>query len=138
MTHHAIAHFKITGWDETPYAEPEDGPRLAKVVVKKTLSGDFEGESTAELLMCQADPKDYLAGAGYVASEVLTGSLAGREGGFVIQHGGLSGGADEPYTFGNIVPGSGTGALAGIIGKVGIGQDDEGNHTLTLDYQFSE
>ncbi len=138
MTHRATAQFDVKGWEEAPYAEPADGPRLAKAVVKKVFSGDLEGESTAELLMCQADPADYLAGAGYVASEVVTGRLAGREGSFVVQHGGLSGGPDEPHTFGHIVPGSGTGDLAGILGKVEIGRSDEGKHTFIMDYHFNK
>lgn len=138
MSTHATAHFDVTGWDETPYDEPDSGPRLARVTVRKTFRGDLEGESTAELLMCQADPVDFLAGAGYVASEQVSGQLGGRSGSFVMQHGGVSGGDTPPRTFGHIVPGSGAGDLVGLYGSVEISRTEAGKHTLTLDYDFSE
>jgi hypothetical protein len=136
MSKRAQSSFEVTGWEEIAYDEPDDGPRLAKVVVKKAFKGDLEGSSTAELLMCQADPNDYLAGAGYVASEVVTGSLSNRTGSFVIQHGGVSGGDAEPHTFGHIIPGSGTGELTGLLGSVEISRTPDGKHTLLLDYHF--
>jgi hypothetical protein len=37
---------------------------------------------------------------------------------------------------GTIVPGTGTGELAGITGEGTMLADDQGNHTLTLDYEL--
>ncbi len=133
----AIAKFDVTKWDDKPYDEPDDGPRLSQVVVHKQFTGDLQGTSSAQVLMCQADATDYLLGAGYIASEKVTGALHQREGSFVIQHGGLSGGGTDPYTFGQIVPGSGTGDLAGISGTATIARDDDNNHTLVLDYEMA-
>lgn len=45
------------------------------------------------------------------------GRLDGNEGTFVIQHGGLAHTDGTMSTYGTIVPGSGTGALAGIVGE---------------------
>lgn len=135
MTMRTTASFDVTGWEEQPYDEPEVGPRLARATVTKAFSGELAGESTAELLMCQADPDDFKAGAGYVASEQFVGQLGDREGSFVMQHGGLSGSGAE-RTFGHVVPGSATGALAGLRGEVLISRTPEGDHTLTLDYDF--
>ena len=132
----AIAGFDVTRWDQEAYDEPADGPHLSRATVEKTFRGDLVATSTAEVLMCQADPADYLLGAGYIASERVTGILLGKEGSFVMQHGGLSGGGSEPHTFGRIVPGSGTGALAGLSGSVMITRDEEGTHTLTMDVEF--
>ena len=126
--------FSIVGWDETPYGEPDGGPRLSRATVRKTFEGSLKGESTAELLMCQANPEELNAGAGYVASEQFVGSLDGREGSFVMQHAGLIGADREQQTFGHVVPGSGTGGLAGLTGSVEISVADDGTHTLTLDY----
>lgn len=131
----ATASFDVTGWDENPYDEPDEGPRLARASVQKTFHGELEGESTAELLMCQADPADLSAGAGYVASEQFVGRLGERTGTFVMQHGGLSG-AGAPRTFGHVVPGSATDELAGLRGDVEISRTPDGEHTLTLDYDF--
>lgn len=138
MSTRATASFDVTGWDETPYDEPADGPQLARSNVRKTFRGDFTGESSAEVLMCQAVPGDLGAGAGYVASERVTAQLAGRSGTFVLQHGVLSGGEALPRTFGYIVPGSGTGDLTGLRGTAEIQRTPDGKHTLILDYEFGK
>jgi len=118
------ATFEITGWEETVYDEREDGPPLARATVRKRFSGPLEGTSVAEVL---------LAGqAGYLASERVEGMLEGRHGTFVLQHGGI---ADETgqHAFGQIVPGSGTGALRGLRGEAAFAHDDSGAR-LTLRY----
>ena len=102
---------------------------LARTTVKKTLTGDLQGTSVAELLMLWAEDH-----AGYVASERVTGRLEGREGSFVLQHGGLVDG-ETLNPFGHVVPGSGTGDLAGLRGT-GIFLHDENGATFTLDYWF--
>src|SRR5262252_11094694 len=84
--------FRVTGWDPKPYEEGEPGPSLFRVAVSKTFDGDLKGESRGELLMCVADGDNIAAGAGYVISERVVGSLGGRAGSFVLQHWGVSGG----------------------------------------------
>ncbi len=122
--------FEITGWDQVPYAEQDEGPQLARAAVKKTFAGELSGTSTAELLLCSADD----AHAGYIAQERVTGRLADREGTFVMQHGGIVDG-EEQRPFGRIVPGSATGALAGLRGNVVFMHDAQGAR-LQLDYEF--
>lgn len=136
MSTRATASFDVTGWDESPYDEPEDGPRLARATVTKVFRGDLEAESTAEVLLCQRDASDLSAGGGYIASERVVGRLGGRSGTFVLQHGGLGGAGTAPRTFGHVVPGSGTGDLAGLRGEIEIRVDADGSHTLTLDYDI--
>jgi hypothetical protein len=85
--------------------------------------------------MCQADPSDLSAGAGYVASEMVVGRLAERVGTFVLQHWGVSD-RDGQQTGGHVVPGSGTGELAGLSGRVQIAVDADGAHTLMLEYEI--
>lgn len=131
------ATFDVTGWDETPYDEPGDGPRLARATVRKTYHGDLAGEGTAEVLMCQRDASDLAAGSGYVASERVDGTLHGRTGTFVIQHGARAGAGTSAQTFGYVVPGSGTGALRGLRGDVTIAVSPDGVHTLTMDYEIA-
>lgn len=64
-----------------------------------------------------------------MASERVEGTLDGRQGTFVIQHGGLAEGTDQS-SFGNIVPDSGTGELTGISGHAKEVQQE----VLTLVY----
>jgi hypothetical protein len=70
-----------------------------------------------------------------VAIEHFTGSVAGKSGSFVLQHFGLmeAGEADLKVV---IVPGSGTGELAGVSGTLTIDNED-GNHSYILDYEQS-
>ena len=130
MATRATATFEITGWEQTAYGE-DAGPPLARATVKKTFRGDLEGRSTAELLMC-GGPEG--GGAGYLAQEVVTGTLAGRPGSFVVQHGGIRGRGMQ-RAFGSIVPGSATGKLRGLAGTAEFSHDERGA-VLTLDYEF--
>ena len=129
MSGSARATFEITLWDESTYDEPEDGPKLSRATVKKVFKGEVEGESTAEVLMCQAE-----GGAGYLASELVIGRVGERTGSFVVQHGGINdGGATR--TFGYVVAGSGTGGLRGLRGEAAY-QHDEHGASFQLDYDL--
>ena len=77
--------------------------RSTRAVVGKAYAGALAGESLAELLT-----SGELA---YLANERVTGTLDGRSGTFVLQHGAWEGGQ-----WGYVVPGSGTGELAGLRG----------------------
>ena len=131
MGRRATATFEITQWDETPYDEPADGPKLARATVRKRFQGDVEGESSAELLMCQAGD----GSAGYVASERVVGRVGDHSASFVIQHGATRGG--QGTTFGLVVPGSGTGALRGLRGETAFQHDEQGA-IFTIDYEIDE
>ncbi|GAA2588270.1 DUF3224 domain-containing protein [Dactylosporangium fulvum] len=121
------AEFEVTGWDQSVYDEPGEGPAMARATVRKTFRGGIEGVSVAELLTAgDAD------GRGYVASERFTGTINGRRGTVVYQHGGLDDGR-APYTFGHIVPGSGTAELVGLAGEITFAHDESGARvTLVL------
>ncbi|MFT5143590.1 MAG: hypothetical protein ACI80V_001839 [Rhodothermales bacterium] len=137
MTKRAVSSFKVTGWEQKSYGE-EGPPHLSRATVTKEFLGHLEADSTAELLLCTADASDLSAGAGYIANEVISGTLHGKRGAFVLQHGGLSGGIEAPRTFGSIVPGSGSEELADITGTSEMAMDADGNHTLVLNYDLPE
>jgi Protein of unknown function (DUF3224) len=105
------ATFEITGWEETPYDEPSEGPKLTQVTVSKRYHGPLEGTGVARVLTTQGAD-----GQAYVASERVEGVLEGRRGSFVVQHGGTADSSGQ-RTFGQIVPGSGTGELRGMRGE---------------------
>lgn len=112
MTERTIkAGFEIVKFDESVYEEPTEGPKLTRVTIQKRYQGTIDGTGVAEVLTAQGT-----AGGGYVASERIEGTLDGRHGTFVIQHGGLADGPDQS-SYGSIVPNSGTGGLAGISGQ---------------------
>jgi len=131
MKHTANARFAITSWDEKPYAEGQDQPRLTRASVAKKLTGDIEGESQTEYLMVyRADGT-----ATFVGIERITGRVTGKSGSFVMQRlGGFEGGqATESYS---VIPGSGTGELRTIRGegKSSVGHGME--HPFALSYEM--
>jgi hypothetical protein len=125
----ASAPFTNDRYDEEAYGEA-DGVEVSRVHISRTFTGDLEGESTAEILIAKSE-----GGGGYVGHDQIGGTLAGKTGGFVFQHTGLMGPEGVTST-GVIVPGSGTGELAGITGEGTMLADDDGNHTLTLEYEL--
>ena len=40
----ASARFSIKSWDEKPYSEGEDLPKMTRASVEKTFTGDIDGE----------------------------------------------------------------------------------------------
>jgi hypothetical protein len=65
----------------------------------------------------------------------VSGTLQGRDGSFLIQHGGtMTRGA--PNLSITVVPDSGTGQLAGIAGKMGI-TIAEGKHSYDFEYTLA-
>ncbi len=132
MTTTITSSFEVTGWDETAYDEPAEGSKLSRITVTKRFTGPLDATSTAQLLTAVApdDPNQ----AGYIGSERVTGTLDGRTGTFVIQHGGVAGGA-EIRQFGWVVPGSATGDLRGLTGSVHF-QHDEHGAIFTMEYEL--
>ena len=127
----ASAPFNNDRYDEEPYGEGEgEGIELSRIHISRSFSGDLEGASIAELLIAKSE-----GGGGYVGHDRIAGTLAGKSGSFVFQHTGLMG-PDGVTNSGTIVPGTGTGELAGITGEGTMLADEEGNHTLTLEYEL--
>ena len=125
----ASAPFTNDRYDEDAYAEA-DGVELSRVHISRTFGGDLDGESSAELMIAKSE-----GGGGYIGHDRIAGTLAGRSGTFVFQHTGLMG-PDGVTNTGTVVPGTGTGELEGISGDGTMLADDQGNHTLTLEYEL--
>ena len=118
-----------------PYAAGQAGVRLGRLSLDKTFSGDLQGTSRGEMLSAALSDAHGDA-AGYVALEQVSGTLGGREGTFVLQHYGISGRGGDRLTL-EILPGSGTGALAGLGGEMTIRRED-GGHFYRLEYTLPE
>ena len=118
------ATFEMVDSNEETYEEPNDGPKLTRFTISKRYRGVINGTGVAHVLAVPGAEH-----GGYVASERVVGTLEGRTGTFVIQHGGLAV-DNEQSTFGSIITGSGTGELTGIRGTAA--EMTEG--VLTLDY----
>jgi uncharacterized protein DUF3224 len=127
----ANARFAITSWDEKPYSEGPDLPKLTRATVKKTFTGDVEGEGQVDYLMMYRSD----GSATFVGLERITGNVGGKTGTFVLQRTGVfeNGQAKESYS---VLPGSATGELHGLRGEgtssVGHGME----HPFTLSYEL--
>ena len=106
-------------------------PSIGRMSIDKRFHGDLDGTSRGEMLSVRTD----VAGsAGYVAIERVTGTLQGKQGSFALQHSGIMKRGLPDLTI-TVIPDSGTGELAGIIGSMRI-DNVEGNHTYYFDYDF--
>ena len=128
----ANARFAIKNWEEKPYSEGDDLPKLTRASVKKTFTGDIEGEGQVEYLMMYRSD----GSATFVGLERVVGRIGGKSGTFVLQRlGEFEGGqAKESYS---IIPGSATGDLRGLRGdgKSAVGHGLE--HPFRLDYELA-
>lgn len=114
------------------YAEGIAGVSLGRMSIDKTFFGALDAASKGEMLSAMAPVE---GSAGYVAIEQVSGTLAGKSGTFVLQHYGTMAQGDDFLLLG-VVPGSGTGELAGISGKMSIRIED-GEHYYDFDYQLA-
>jgi len=127
----ATATFKVQSWEETPYDETDEGPKLTRARVAKVLSGDIEGDSVVEYLMVhRADGT-----SSFVGVERVVGSVSGRSGSFVLQHSGTFAGgvAKAEWT---VVPGSGSGDLQRLQGRGGFESGHAEEYAVTLEYAY--
>lgn len=133
MSTKATGTFRMNKWDEKSYSEVENGRKLTSASVSNSFTGDIEGEGALTYLLCYKDDKH----ASFIGMERVTGSLAGRTGSFVIQNSGVYEDGTAKGTW-SIVPGSGTGDLAGLRGEgtfdARSGQEDT---PFVLDYDFA-
>jgi hypothetical protein len=123
--------FEITSWDVLPQAadDPLFGPAaddaLTRTRLRKRYSGELEGESIVEMQACGEE--------GYVATERVSGTLAGRRGSFVLQHGATFDADGSPRQVGWIAKGSGTDELRGLSGEARVAHE-----LLQLDWRLPE
>ena len=116
----------ITPIDEK---DPDTDANLGRMALHKIFTGDLTGESKGTMLTAMTATK---GSAGYVAIEKFSGTLAGREGSFVLQHSGTMSAAGQSLTI-TVVPDSGTGDLEGISGSMTIAIE-EGVHSYSFTY----
>jgi len=129
MNHHATGLFDVT-------MQPQPGPEpaapsatLGRLLLDKRYHGDLEATAQGQMLSAMTETA---GSAGYVAIEKVTGTLQGREGSFVLQHTGLMNRGAKQLSI-VVVPDSGTGALAGLSGRMDI-RVEGGKHFYDFDY----
>jgi len=133
VTTEATATFTVESWDEAPWDEQADLPKLTRATVEKSLSGDLEGTSTTVWLMSYGAD----GSADFVGIERVKCTVGGRAGSFVLQHiGRFDDGAARASLV--VIPGSGTGDLSGLSGEGSFVADPNGSITLELSFVSSK
>ena len=128
----ATARAKISV--QSSEAEPYDqttGPALVEVRLIETFSGDIEAQSPVRALQVLRDDKS----AVLVSLQRVRGRLDGREGTFVLQGQETVANGRITATW-SVVPGSGTGDLAGLRGEGGFAGEFGKSSDAMLHYWF--
>ena len=130
MRARAEATITVRSAEAEPYDE-SGGPALMEIRINETFTGDIEGSSPVRALQLQRDDKS----ASLVSLQRFRGTLAGRSGSFVLQGAEIVENGKIKATW-FVVPGSGTGELAGLRGEGGFeGAFGKGSRGM-LDYWF--
>jgi hypothetical protein len=128
---HATGTITVRTYEPSPYDQPAEGPALVRIHVEEDFSGDIEGAGVAQFLQAQVSED----AASFVGIERVSGSIAGRTGTFVLQDQGTLTGTRVTGRW-SVVPGSGTGQLAGLRGDGGFTAELGQGADITLDYWF--
>jgi hypothetical protein len=128
---HASAVITVHKYEPAAYDEPDGGAVLTRIHVEESFAGDISGEGAVEFL--QAAAAD--GSASFVGIERVTGTLGGRTGTFLLQDAGtVQGNIVSGDWF--VIPGSGTGQLAGLRGEGGFRANLGEGAQVHLDYWF--
>ncbi len=128
---HAVGTFDVKMKPET-LSEAAAKTSIARMSMDKVYHGQLAAVSRGEFL---ATGGPQTGSGGYVAMERVTGTLDGKVGSFALMHSGLMTQLGTELDV-RIVPGSGTGDLAGINGTLKI-IIAEGQHSYELDYTLA-
>ncbi|MCP2259533.1 Protein of unknown function (DUF3224) [Streptoalloteichus tenebrarius] len=132
MTSHARGTLTHESWEEHPVREWDGGGRIARAVVTWRCHGDIEGVWTQVTLTAHPDERS----SSFCGLDHVEGRLGGRSGGFVLRAAGEWDGESVRGTW-SVVPGSGTGELAGLRGEGTFTALDPTTMAYTLDYDLT-
>ena len=138
MSRHASSTFVVRRWDDEPYERIAEagagggggGARLSRVSVTNVFEGDIEGEGRLEYVMAVPDGES----ASFAGIQRIAGSVGGLRGSLVLQTVGTFGGGVIQGTW-SVVPGMGTGELAGLRGQGMVLSHGDGRAEVTLEYE---
>lgn len=133
MTEHAKGPFDVKlAPQPLAFDDSDEGAARGRMSLDKHFHGDLEAVSKGEMLSAMTATQ---GSAGYVAIEKVVGTLGGRRGTFVLQHfATMTRGAPRLEIV--VVPDSGTGDLAGLVGTMHIVIAEGGKHFYEFDYDF--
>ena len=127
MTVSAAGTFTVTSWQEDTYAELGGTEKITKAQMGFRLAGDLVSDT---FMYYRADGT-----AEYSGLQRFSGEIGGRSGTCVmVADGGYDGG--QARSGWRVIPGSGTGGLAGLTGSGSSVASAEPPGSYTLDYDL--
>lgn len=136
MTEHATGTFEVSLKPQPLFHSEAQGDKttalLGRMTIDKHFHGDLTATSTGEMLSSRTNTEN---SAGYVAIEMVSGTLHGRKGTFVLQHSSLMTRGESQQSI-TVVPDSGTDELVGLSGTMII-INKEGKHSYEFNYSLT-
>ena len=131
MSTRANAVITVHKYEPAAYDAPAEGPALTRIHVEESFGGDTSGAGVVEFLQAARAG----GSASFVGIERVTGTVAGRNGTFLLQDAGT---VKDSVVSGDwfVIPGSGTGKLAGLRGTGGFRANLGEGAQVHLDYWF--
>ena len=130
---HATGPFEVK-IDPQPPEEKAGGAAVGRMLLAKQFHGDLEATSKGTMLASGTGARG--SSGGYVALEIVTGTLKGHTGTFVLEHSATMN-RGVPQLSITVIPDSGTGQLTGLAGRMNINIAD-GKHSYDFEYTLPE
>lgn len=125
------ASFEVTSWSEVPAAELPGTAKVTVASIGQRFRGGIEAETVADVVMTYQEDGT----AEFVGYQRVQGRIGEHSGAFVLQSiGGYDGTSARSQL--EVVPGSATGALAGLVGSGASEAPPGSTGTLTFDYEL--
>jgi Protein of unknown function (DUF3224) len=131
MAAHADGTFTVASWDENTYQELTGKTKLTKARMGFRLEGGLEGDLICDTFMYYREDGT----AEYTGLQHFTGMVAGRQGTCVMVADGTYDGHAARSSW-RVIPGSGTGGLAGLTGSGESVSSAPPGGTYSLSYDF--
>lgn len=123
--------FEVTLKPLESYNHGTNGVKMGRMSIDKIFSGELSAFSKGEMINVLSP---HPGNAGYTAIEQVTGKLSGKTGSFVLQHFATMDN-QKNFLLIEVVPGSGTGELKDISGKMSIRIEDK-QHYYDFEYEI--
>lgn len=130
MTRQATGTFEVRMQPQGD-GDVSEGSSLGRMSLDKQFSGDLQAVGKGEMLSARSDIP---TSAAYVAIERVTGTLHGSAGSFAMVHKGVMTASGQVLSI-EVVPDTGTDALIGLSGTLGI-RIEGGKHYYNFEYSL--
>jgi hypothetical protein len=125
---HAAGLFEVR-LDPEPVAPGAEAAGLARQYIAKRYHGELDAASDGEMLAYRRQA--------YVALEKVVGTLRGRRGSFVLTHRASMAEGRSALEI-DVVPGSATDELQGLMGRLTVTIAPDGEHRYQFDFSLPD